>query len=195
MTAGVTKQRIVMVGSTAVGKTAIVNKYIYGSSPLSDHQPTVGIDFFSKFIKIRGETVQLQLWDTAGQEKFHSLIPSYLRNATVAIIVYDVTYRESFDRLDYWYEFTLNQTNPAVFIVGNKTDLEGAREVTSEEGRKWAEAHVAQFIETSAQTGENIPELFQRVATATPPKPEISPDQSEIRLEGALAKPPAGGCC
>lgn len=174
---GTVTHRIVMVGNTAVGKTAIINQYVYGSSS-SEHQPTVGIDFFAKTVKVGSRVVRLHLWDTAGQEKFHSLIPAYVRNASVVILVYDITNRESFEKLDFWHQFTVEQASPMFFIVGNKVDLESARQVAAIEGQKWAENHNATFFETSATGAVNIAQLFQAVAEGYAP-PAQAPVQGQ----------------
>jgi small GTP-binding protein len=136
----VTNHSVVILGNSPVGKTAIINQYIYNSAP-TEHRPTIGIDFFAKRVKVGTRAVHLQLWDTAGQEKFRSLIPSYLRNASIAILVYDITSRETFDQLDKWRQFTLDHADPAFFVVGNKIDLADSRQVTAAEGREWAERH------------------------------------------------------
>jgi Ras-related protein Rab-6A len=201
-----TNHRVVMVGNTSVGKTAIINQYIYNNTS-PDIQPTVGIDFFAKALKVNGRTVRLQLWDTAGQEKFHSLIPSYLRNATVAILVYDITNRDSFDKLDFWHHFTTEQAKPTFFAVGNKIDLEAERRVSTDEGRKWAEDHTSVFFETSAVTPTNIAELFQAIAEVAVGGPQAEQAGGEgqsaveaaqgVTIDESPAKQGGGGrgCC
>ena len=157
--------KAVLIGDSAVGKTSIVNQYIFNScSP--EHQATIGIDFFSKVLKEENTTIRLQIWDTSGQEKFHSLIPSYIRNSTVAILVYDITLRSSFENLQKWHQTVITTSKPFCIVVGNKTDLEEERQVSVDEGEKFANQIKADFIETSARTPKNIQELFQKVASA-----------------------------
>jgi small GTP-binding protein len=183
--AALPSRRVVMVGNTSVGKTAIINQYIYGSL-VPEIPPTVGIDFFAKALKVKGRSLRLQIWDTAGQEKFHSLIPAYLRNATDTILVYDITNRESFDKLDFWYHLTTEQTNPTFFVVGNKSDLDADRRITEEEGRKWAEEHTSVFFETSAVTSTNIAQLFQAIAeVAIGDTQEQQPDSGQPAVDAA----------
>ena len=155
--------KVVFIGNSAVGKTSIINQYMYESAS-ADHQPTVGIDFFAKTLKVGDNSVRMQIWDTAGQEKFNSLIPSYIRDSTVAIFVYDITSRSSFDSLEKWFKMVTDTANPKFIVVGNKCDLEDKREVSTEEGTKYAESKQAQFIETSAITPTNIKELFDIVS-------------------------------
>lgn len=155
--------KIVFIGDSSVGKTSIINQYIYGSVT-PDHQPTIGIDFFAKSLKIQDQSVRLQIWDTAGQEKFHSMIPMYIRTSTVAVLVYDITSKSSFESLDKWLQTVFEYANPIIFIVGNKVDLQDQRVVSTEEGQKFADEHKAHFIETSARTPTNILDLFTEIA-------------------------------
>ncbi|KAK8893233.1 hypothetical protein M9Y10_021650 [Tritrichomonas musculus] len=155
--------KIVFIGDSSVGKTSIINQYIYGSVT-PDHQPTIGIDFFAKSLKIDNKSIRLQIWDTAGQEKFHSMIPMYIRTSTVAVLVYDITSKASFESLDKWLQTVFDHANPIIFIVGNKVDLQEQRAVTTEEGQKFADEHQAHFIETSARTPTNIHTLFTQIA-------------------------------
>ena len=194
----VVTHKVIFVGDSAVGKTAIINQYIYGSA-CSEHQPTVGIDFFAKMIKNGNQSVRMQIWDTAGQEKFHSLIPSYVRNSTVAVFVYDITSRASFDNLDKWHKMVTDLADPALIVVGNKSDLESERAVSADDGRKFAEEHKAQFIETSARTKANVNELFTLVGQTPGPKakPETTEEAKPEPVNVAAPVQPAtgGSCC
>lgn len=127
---------------------------------------TVGIDYASKDIVEHNTTTKLQIWDTAGQEKFHSLIPSYIRNSNVAILVYDITVRSSFENLQKWHQTVINSSNPVCIVAGNKCDLDSEREISTEEGQKFANQIKADFIETSARVPINVQELFKKVLSA-----------------------------
>jgi len=85
-----TKYKVVFLGDVMVGKTTFIGKYLYGTASMK-YQPTVGIDFLSANIQVDNRTIRLQLWDTAGQERFRSLIPSYIRDSTIAFVLYSVT--------------------------------------------------------------------------------------------------------
>ncbi|KAH0790801.1 Ras family protein [Histomonas meleagridis] len=168
--------KAVFIGDSSVGKTSIIYQFIFNScSP--DQQATIGIDFFSKTISKGEEMVRLQIWDTAGQEKFHSLIPSYIRGSTIAILTYDITSRTSFENLHKWHQIILNTSIPTLFVVGNKLDLDSEREVLTEEGEKFASGINASFIEVSAKTAENVEELFSRVAAVPMKAEEEAPAQ------------------
>jgi Ras-related protein Rab-6A len=119
---------------------------------------------------LEDRTVRLQLWDTAGQERFRSLIPSYIRDSSVAVIVFDVANRQSFLNTARWVEEVRSERGSDVIImlVGNKTDLVEKRQVSIEEGDAKAREFGVMFIETSAKAGFNIKALFRKIAAALP---------------------------
>lgn len=159
-------------------------------------QPTVGIDFISKTLYYDDKAVKLQLWDTAGQERFRSLIPNYIRDCTVAILVYDITCKSisndatnlqldetSFNNLSKWVEDVRNErgSDAILVIVGNKTDLEekrfclatvsqsnNNRAVTTERAEAFARENETLYMEVSAKAGINIHNLFQSIASILP---------------------------
>uniref|UniRef100_A0A914BZA7 Rab6 n=1 Tax=Acrobeloides nanus TaxID=290746 RepID=A0A914BZA7_9BILA len=134
------------------------------------YQATIGIDFLSKTMYLEDRTVRLQLWDTAGQERFRSLIPSYIRDSTVAVIVYDITNANTFHLTSKWIGDVRTERGNDVIImlVGNKTDLAEKRQVSTEEGEQKAKELNVMFIETSAKAGYNVKQLFRRIASALP---------------------------
>ena len=134
------------------------------------YQATIGIDFLSKTMYLEDRTVRLQLWDTAGQERFRSLIPSYIRDSSVAVVVYDISSRKSFENTRKWVDDVRGERGQDVIIVlvGNKTDLGDKREVTQQMGEEEAKRCGALFVETSAKVGANVKGLFRRIAQALP---------------------------
>jgi len=151
------------------------------------YQATIGIDFLSKVSQIwkvihgvvltdlqtmylEDRTVRLQLWDTAGQERFRSLIPSYIRDSSVAVVVYDISNAKSFQNTRKWVDDVRSERGNEVIIVlvGNKTDLNDKREVTTQQGEEEAKKNNLMFIETSAKVGHNVKNLFRRIAQALP---------------------------
>lgn len=152
-----------------MGKTAIIQRFIFSTFDTT-YQATIGIDFLSRSLVLEDRTVRLQLWDTAGQERFRSLIPSYIRDSSVAVIVYDITNRASFLNTSKWIEDVRMERgdNVVVMLVGNKSDLADRRQVTTEEGAEKARQEGALFIETSAKTGTNVKTLFRRLAMSLP---------------------------
>jgi len=163
------KYKLVFLGDQSVGKTSIITRFMYDTFD-STYQATIGIDFLSKTMYLEDRTVRLQLWDTAGQERFRSLIPSYIRDSSVAVIVYDITNRQSFLNTAKWIDDVRTErgTDVVMMLVGNKTDLADRRQVSVEEGEARAKEHDIMFIETSAKAGFNIKALFRKVASALP---------------------------
>jgi len=135
------------------------------------YQATIGIDFLSKTMYLEDRTVRLQLWDTAGQERFRSLIPSYIRDSSVAVVVYDVTNRASFLNTSKWVDDVRAERGNDVVIclVGNKTDLgNDKRQISTEEGEEKAKKSGLLFMECSAKAGYNVKSLFRKLATSLP---------------------------
>ncbi|KAM8890576.1 RAB6B, member RAS oncogene family a isoform 3-T3 [Synchiropus picturatus] len=172
------------------------------------YQATIGIDFLSKTMYLEDRTrslsepqVRLQLWDTAGQERFRSLIPSYIRDSTVAVVVYDITNVNSFQQTSKWIDDVRTERGSDVIImlVGNKTDLGDKRQITIEEGEQRAKELSVMFIETSAKTGYNVKQLFRRVAAALPGMESMQETGKEGMIDIKLDKPQEpqnteGGC-
>lgn len=135
------------------------------------YQATIGIDFLSKTMYLEDRTVRLQLWDTAGQERFRSLIPSYIRDSSVAVVVYDITSKKTFEQTKKWIDDVRGErgNDVIVVLVGNKTDLgDTKREVTTAQGEEEAKKAGAIFMETSAKVGHNVKALFRKIAQALP---------------------------
>ncbi|ORX61662.1 ras-domain-containing protein [Hesseltinella vesiculosa] len=173
------KFKMVFLGEQSVGKTSLITRFMYDTFD-NTYQATIGIDFLSKTMYLSDRTVRLQLWDTAGQERFRSLIPSYIRDSSVAVVVYDISNRESFNSISKWIDDVRAErgSEAIVVLVGNKTDLE-KREVTSEEGEKRAKDLNVMFFETSAKAGHNVKNLFKRIAQALPGIDGATADQKE----------------
>jgi len=128
------KFKVVFLGDEAAGKTSLVRRYMYDTFEDSI-QATIGMDFQSKTVYVEDRTLRLQLWDTAGQERFRSLIPSYIRDSSGAIVVYDITNRDTFQRAKQWVKELQRQGNPNIVIAlaGNKSDLSSKRKVEPED--------------------------------------------------------------
>jgi Ras-related protein Rab-6A len=163
------KYKLVFLGDQSVGKTSIITRFMYDKFD-NNYQATIGIDFLSKTMYLEDRTVRLQLWDTAGQERFRSLIPSYIRDSSVAVVVYDVINRTSFLSTSKWIDDVRNERGNDVILVlvGNKTDQAEKRQVSVEEGEAKAKEHGIMFIETSAKAGFNVKALFRKIAAALP---------------------------
>jgi Ras-related protein Rab-6A len=196
------KYKLVFLGDIYVGKTSIINQFMYENFD-TNYQATIGIDFLSKTLTLNDRSLRLQLWDTAGQERFRSLIPNYIRDSSAAVIVFDVTNKQTFSGVDKWIDDVRNErgTSVVVAIVGNKTDKAGERCVSREEAEKKAKGFGAIYQETSAKTGSNVKELFTEIAEAI--CSEKAPT-AEVKRGVNLAPPPQtpgtsntnrAGCC
>ncbi|KAG8907407.1 hypothetical protein FRB99_004432 [Tulasnella sp. 403] len=175
------RTKIVLLGDQSVGKTSLITRFMYDTFD-NTYQATIGIDFLSKTMYLEDRTVRLQLWDTAGQERFRSLIPSYIRDSSVAIVVFDITNRASFLSTSKWIDDVKSERGNEVIIVlvGNKADLSDKRQVTHDEATaKAAELNIL-FMETSAKAGHNVKSLFKKIAMSLP----------GMEKEGAAAETP-----
>lgn len=188
------KYKLVFLGDQSAGKTSIITRFMYDKFD-NTYQATIGIDFLSKTMYLEDRTVRLQLWDTAGQERFRSLIPSYIRDSSVAVIVYDVTNRQSFLNTSRWIQEVRTERGLDVIIVlvGNKTDLVDKRQVSIEEGDAKARELGVMFVETSAKAGFNIKALFRKIAAALPGMESVSAAKQEDLVDVHLSPSPPGG--
>jgi len=131
------------------------------------HDLTIGVEFGARMIDLEGKMIKLQIWDTAGQESFRSITRSYYRGAAGALLVYDITRRDTFQHLGRWLEEARqhSQSNMVIMLIGNKNDLDHRRAVSTEEGQAFADQHGLVFMETSAKTAYNVEEAFLKTAS------------------------------
>ena len=153
--------KLVLIGDSGVGKTNILSRYNNNEFSLAT-QPTVGVEFGNKIIKKENKSIKLQLWDTAGQERYKAITNAFYKGSKGAFVVYDITRKSSFLNIDKWIgELKTNGSEDILIIlVGNKTDLEDKREVSTDEGEKKAKQYGIAFCETSALQGKNIEYAF-----------------------------------
>ena len=153
----VTRHKVIFIGDANTGKTSIINRII--DNPFNEtYEVSIGIDFMSKNIRFRGQNIKIQIWDSAGQEKYKGLIPSYVRNSSIVFIVYDISNRSSFDNVQNWINFVKNIEKTTMILLANKIDLD--REVETKEGQEIAEREGIKFFECSAKTNDNIKYMF-----------------------------------
>ena len=196
--------KVVLVGDSFVGKTNIMSKYLKNEFH-EDSKATVGVEFGSRQFNIEGHVVKAQICDTAGQERYKAITSAYYKGAKGAFVVYDITRKESFENVSKWAE-QLKSTadkNLTIIIVGNKTDLEDQRQVTSEEGQNKANSLESAFIETSAASGSNLDKAFEMMINEVYKKcHEEMLAEGDVEIEGGedinLAKKPENtkkACC
>ncbi len=153
--------KIVLIGDSGVGKSNILSRYIRDEFSI-ETKSTVGVEFGGKVIKIKGNTIKAQIWDTAGQERYKSITNAYYKGAKGALVVFDITRRDTFNNVDRWIgELKSNAENDvSIILIGNKTDLEDQRQVSLEEAKSKAEHHSLAYVETSALQNMNIEKAF-----------------------------------
>lgn len=192
--------KLVVLGDTGVGKSSLVLRFVNNIfKPYSES--TIGAAFMSKVINVDGVPVKYQIWDTAGQEKYHSLAPMYYRGAAAAIVVYSITDAASFGTLKSWVK-ELQMHGPediVIAVAGNKCDMEDKRVVKAAEAEAYARSINALFMETSAKSAINVDELFRGISKKLPPPGSAfeDPDDPVVDVRGSRAGKGSGGsgCC
>ncbi|BBH00471.1 20S proteasome beta subunit PBB2 [Prunus dulcis] len=157
--------KYIIIGDTGVGKSCLLLQFTDKRfQPV--HDLTIGVEFGARMVTIDGRPVKLQIWDTAGQESFRSITRSYYRGAAGALLVYDITRRETFNHLASWLEDARQHANPnmTIMLIGNKSDLAHRRAVSKEEGEQFAKENGLLFLEASARTAQNVEEAFIKTA-------------------------------
>ena len=157
--------KLILIGNSGVGKSSILQRYMNKTFEES-YKCTIGVDFLMKSLEVKGKTVKLQLWDTAGQEKYKSMVSSYYRGANVALVVFDITSRSSFESLPLWIEnyYKNGPEQKNIILIGNKKDMADQRQVTQEEAEEFSETNNMIYFETSAKEGDNIDYVFNFAA-------------------------------
>nr|XP_048688791.1 ras-related protein Rab-4B isoform X1 [Caretta caretta] len=172
--------KFLVIGSAGTGKSCLLHQFIENKFK-QDSNHTIGVEFGSKVVNVGGKTVKLQIWDTAGQERFRSVTRSYYRGAAGALLVYDITSRETYNALTNWLTDARTLASPSIVIIlcGNKKDLDADREVTFLEASRFAQENELMFLETSALTGENVEEAFLKCARTILNKIESALDRGQ----------------
>lgn len=198
--------KIVLVGDSGVGKTNLLSQ-LTKQNFCTTTPPTIGVEFTTVNFKVGEDIIKAQIWDTAGQERFRAITSAYYRGTYGALIVYDVTRKQSlFQSVNHWF-IQLRQharNNPTIVLVGNKVDLDESREITTEAGKRIAEENNVLFIETSALSGENVKKAFLELVNSiyeknkrigsVGVKKELGFDKKNI--EKVFKKTPKkSGCC
>lgn len=193
--------KIVLIGDSGAGKTCIVQRFKNGTF-VERHGTTIGVDFSMKTVVVEGKRVKLQIWDTAGHERFRTITQSYYRSANGVVIVYDITKRASFLSIAKWMEEIRRYSANAVqvAIVGNKTDKEPMREVDFSEAETMCQyiPEVLFVLEASAKDNSNIDEAFMLLATELKKRHEnntfIGPEEEVVRLGNSRTVTKCNSC-
>lgn len=192
--------KVVLLGESAVGKSSLVLRFVKREFH-EFQESTIGAAFLTQTVTIDDTTVKFEIWDTAGQERYHSLAPMYYRGAQAALIVYDITSKDSFVKAQNWVRELQRQANSTIVIalVGNKLDLASKRAVDHNESKSYADENNLLFMETSAKTAVNVVEVFTAIATKLPRNDSNDNDAAgNIRASkdtAANGKDKKKGCC
>lgn len=160
--------KLVVLGDSSVGKTSIIHHYITNEFK-ANYKATIGADFTSKCVNIDGDMVEFQIWDTAGEERFHSVSSTFYRGTDACLLVFDLTNKDSFMKLSMWRNTMLEKggmSDPEDFlfiILGNKSDLKDERCIKYEDADQYAKSLGCNYYEVSAKTGENISTGFEEI--------------------------------
>lgn len=199
--------KYIIIGDTGVGKSCLLLQFTDKRfQPV--HDLTIGVEFGARLVSIDNQQIKLQIWDTAGQESFRSITRSYYRDAAGALLVYDITRRDSFLHLTRWLEEARQNGNPSmtVMLIGNKSDLEHRRAVSTKEGETFAQQNGLVFLETSAKTASNVEAAFIKTAEGIYDKikegvydPQREGNGVKLGVMAAANAPKtnvkSGGCC
>ncbi|KAH7566879.1 hypothetical protein ACOSP7_023574 [Xanthoceras sorbifolium] len=158
--------KVVLIGDSAVGKSQILARFARNEFSL-DSKATIGVEFQTRTLVIQHKSVKAQIWDTAGQERYRAVTSAYYRGAVGAMLVYDITRRQSFDHIPRWLEELRSHAdkNIVIILIGNKSDLEDQRAVPTEDAKEFAEKEGLFFLETSALEATNVESAFMTVLT------------------------------
>ncbi|CAB1421106.1 unnamed protein product [Pleuronectes platessa] len=191
--------KLVLLGDMAVGKSSLVLRFVKGQFD-EFQETTIGAAFLAQSVCLDDTTVKFEIWDTAGQERYHSLAPMYYRGAQAAIVVFDITKPDTFERAKAWVKELQRQASPNIVIAlaGNKADLAEKRLVEYEEAQTYADDTGLLFMETSAKTAMNVNELFLAIAKKMPKTDTQNPTHAARHRGVNLQDPDAHStraCC
>jgi len=192
--------KIVIVGKSAVGKSSIMIKFT-DDRFTENYLTTIGVDFKFRSFKLKEESFKLQIWDTAGQEKYQTITKTFYKGAHAVIIVFDITSRISFEEMtNMWFREVESNCDKDVqiAIVGNKCDMESQREVSHEEANNFAIKNNSTYFEASAKSGTNIEQIFFGLTEIIYAKENLQLGTNEdegLNLQNNENKQGSKGCC
>lgn len=194
--------KILLLGSSAVGKSSLLLRF--SDDTFKENQiSTIGVDWKIRTVEMNGKQMKLQLWDSAGQERFRTIASSYYRGAHGVVVVFDLTDAKSFESVDSWLE-EIGEHAPTVrrILIGNKSDLVDQRAIDEADARAFAKKNGMQYMETSAKSADNVTEAFLAMTKDiyestgdTLITPRSDPGITLSIPEGSSLKKKNTGCC
>ena len=193
------KCKVVLLGEMLTGKISLISRLVENTFNYNETSTFVASNFSKEieYSEFNGITLTLQIWDTAGQEKFRSVNKIFYKEAAVVILVYDITNERSFEQLKtYWYQEVKQkgEKNVVFAVAGNKCDLFSDEKISEKEGREFANEIGAVFFQTSPLSNINVSELFKEVGKVYLQKNGLDKDNEFIKLNGKKKKKKEG-CC
>ncbi len=157
--------RFIVIGNSGAGKSCLLHRFCERKFKQNSTH-TIGVEFGTRMIELRGKNVRLQIWDTAGTERYRSVTKNYYRGAVGVLLVYDISSRDTYNALQSWLADAraLANENCAMCVVGNKCDLKDQREISFSEASRFAQENGLLFLETSAATGDGVDDVFAQCA-------------------------------
>jgi len=183
--------KVIILGLYGVGKTSIINKLMNKNNE-KEYSPTISLDVLNFQIKINDKIIQINFWDTCGNDEFALSTPNLFKNAAIAILVYAINDQKSFNDLERWHNILLNNSyEHQIFLIGNKSDLKEERKIAIEQGENFKNSYddIKIFFETSAKNGENIDKLLENIAITIYEKNEKDEKELENAMKGNNNKP------
>jgi len=176
--------KVVVIGDSGVGKSNLIDRYTKDTFR-EETKTTIGVEFGHKTIRVDDKIIKAQIWDTAGQERFKALTRGYYRGGLGALLVYSILNKQSFENCETWLEELVTHVDPGILVmlVGNKSDMESLREVTTEEAKEFAHKNKLSFIEASAKESTNVAEAFERLIQEIYKQVNSTPQDGDFEVD------------
>ena len=187
--------KVVFLGDTAVGKSCLTVRFVRDEY-FEFQEPTIGAAFLAKNLDYQGKKLKLEIWDTAGQERYRSLAPMYYRGAKAAVVVYDITQKDTLTGAKNWIdELKKRQAGCVIILVGNKVDLNEERKIMTSDVKEYARDHDLIHIEASAKTGHNVKNIFNKICQKMEIEPTEEYENTILQPDLITKRTKINNCC
>ena len=188
--------KVLLIGDSSVGKTSVLLRYVEDKFN-AEFQTTIGVDFKVSTFNMNGKSIKLQLWDTAGQDRFKNIVASYYRGAHGILLMYDITNQTSYQNVQRWYDEAQNYLQKSVpkLLIGNKADIASQRSVRMEEAKNLSDRLGIDYIATSAKNNINVKNAFETLTRSILNSVGTTPQGKVATTKISASKPVQKGCC